>query len=982
MSRRNVFSASWIGSVHALALATGTLLVGAPLVDAYYPHLPAVFRNALYGLALVGTCAVLATLSWHFKRMSLRMKILAVCLVFALSPLLLVVMVSNRLILDELHHHAHERLQGAALQNAAALDGLIQGILDSVRTEALLPEVVDYLSQPPDMRGDETGRAARNVLAALVRRDAFSISSYALLDSEGWNVLDTYARDTLPDKSGRAYFFEPIITGLPYVSEVLVSPVTGKPSIFFSAPVRGHDGQRIGVLRVRYDAGMLQQFVLNRTRLLGEGIFAVLLDDHGIRLADGLRPDRVFTPLYALTDEELSELRSAMRPVVGATGVTRPNEADIRPHLRERRGPAGFMARIHPDDSRIMFCEIVPLQGVPWTLLVGMPMDMAMASARERAVLASVGSLLLAGIVAGFAVAAAKTVSGPMTRLSEAVARMGRGDLGQRVDVESEDETGQLALALNDMSINLSHAQSQLRDHANRLRALLDTLPDTVLVLGPERGIEECNSRFPGMFGHSQEAAVGLDWPAISDPAQNLGGVEGFLEAAESMRPVSFDWTCRRADGSTFPARVRLRLLKVPEGERLLAVITDVSESRRAELEAERLRLLLRETVDAMPSMLIGIDAGGRVVLWNRSAEERSSVPTDKAVGNPLDLVWPDMSPLVVLVREAMEVGTTVKRLKIPRALDGGVRYDDVLAYPLTGEGNAGAVVRIDDVTDRVRFEEMIVQSEKMLSLGGLAAGMAHEINNPLAAMLGSVQVIRRRLLEPMPKNEQAAVKAGVTFETIGAYIRERDIPHLLDMIQDAGRRAATIVVNMLNFSRKQGNCPGLHSLAALIDRTLDLVQVDYDLSKKYDFKRIEIVRDFAEGIGEVPCEGQKVQQVLLNLIRNAAEAMAEKTYPEQVRPRLALGLRQDGEWIVVSVFDNGPGIPESIRGRIFEPFFTTKAVGRGTGLGLSVSYFIVTEELGGMLRVDSSPGQWTRFEISLPLIPPSCSLSSESAVG
>jgi PAS domain S-box-containing protein len=979
MSCRNGSSSSWIGPVHLLVLATGALLIGAPLVDAFFPHLPAIFRNALYGLALVGTVAVLAALSWHFKGMPLRMKIMAVCLVFALCPLLLVVMVSNRLILDELHHHGHEKLQGAALQNAAALDGLIHGILDSVRTEALLPEVVNYLSQPQDMRGVETERAARNVLTALVRRDVFNISSYALLDSTGWNVLDTYARDVLPDKSGRAYFATPINAGLPYVSEVFVSPVTGKPSIVFSAPVRDHDGRRIGVLRVRYDASMLQRFVLNRTRLLGDGMFALLLDDQGIRLADGLRPDQIFAPLYALTDEEKSALRLAMRPVSGTHGAEMENTADVRRYLRQTGSPPGFMASIHPDDARIMMCEKVLLQGVPWTLVVGMPLDRAMALVRERAVLAAVLALLLSGVVATFAVATARTVSGPMMRLSEAVSRMGRGDLDQRVAVESDDETGQLALALNDMSINLSLAQTQLRDNADRLRALLDTLPDTVLVLGPKKGIEECNSRFPGMFGHSQEAAVGLDWLAISDPSQNLGRVEGFLEAAGSMRSVSFDWTCRRADGSTFPARVRLRLLKVPEGERLLAVITDVSESRRAELEAERLRLLLRETVDAMPSMLIGIDASGHVVLWNRSAEERSSVSTDQAVGNPLEVVWPDMSGLVLLVREAMEVGSTVKRLKIPRALEGGVRYEDILAYPLTGNGNAGAVVRIDDVTDRVRFEEMIVQSEKMLSLGGLAAGMAHEINNPLAAMLGSVQVIRRRLLESMPKNEQAALKVGVDLDIIGAYVRAREIPHLLDMIEDSGHRAAAIVMNMLSFSRKQGDCPDLHSLPELIEKTLGLVQVDYDLSKRYDFRRIEVVRDFAEGVGEVACEGQKVQQVLLNLIRNAAEAMAEKTYPEQVRPRLVLGLRQDGERIVISVFDNGPGIPESIRGRIFEPFFTTKAVGRGTGLGLSVSYFIVTEELGGMLRVDSSPGQWTRFEISLPLIPPSCLLSPKS---
>ncbi|OOZ36719.1 hypothetical protein BOW51_05800 [Solemya velesiana gill symbiont] len=152
-----------------------------------------------------------------------------------------------------------------------------------------------------------------------------------------------------------------------------------------------------------------------------------------------------------------------------------------------------------------------------------------------------------------------------------------------------------------------------------------------------------------------------------------------------------------------------------------------------------------------------------------------------------------------------------------------------------------------------------------------------------------------------------------------------------------------------------------------LIERTLELAAVDYDLKKKYDFRNIEIVRETGDDLPLVPCIASEMQQVLLNLLRNSAQALFEqKERGEHARITLTT-CKEDGMFKIV-VEDDGPGMDEETTHRVFEPFFTTRPVGQGTGLGLSVSYFIVCEEHGGRMSVDSVPGQGTAISIYLPL--------------
>lgn len=302
------------------------------------------------------------------------------------------------------------------------------------------------------------------------------------------------------------------------------------------------------------------------------------------------------------------------------------------------------------------------------------------------------------------------------------------------------------------------------------------------------------------------------------------------------------------------------------------------------------------------------------------------------------------------------------------RTVEGETRYEDVTIYPLVSNGVEGAVIRVDDVTDRVRIEEMMIQSEKMLSVGGLAAGMAHEINNPLGVIMQASQNVLRRVSPDLPANEQAARDCGTTLSAVRSYLERREVLTFLEDIRQSGQRSAQIVSNMLSFSRKADGAGTPADMAELLDRTVSLAESDYDLKKSYDFRQIEMVREYEQGMPMAVCQPSKIQQVFLNILRNGAEAMRADS-SEGRRPRFTLRIRRDGVMVRVEIEDNGPGMDEATRKRVFEPFFTTKSPGSGTGLGLSVSYFIITEDHGGTMYVESSPGAGTNFIIRLPLM-------------
>jgi len=404
----------------------------------------------------------------------------------------------------------------------------------------------------------------------------------------------------------------------------------------------------------------------------------------------------------------------------------------------------------------------------------------------------------------------------------------------------------------------------------------------------------------------------------------------------------------------------------------------EIKEREDAEAELLKLRNYQSSIIDSMPSILIGVDPAGTITQWNTQAAQSTGCNADMAIGGKLDKIFPHLAKKMDLIRYAIansEVHTESKQAYLKNEQ---IRYEDITIYPLGANGVQGAVIRVDDVTDRVQIENMMIQTEKMSSIAGLAAGMAHEINNPLAVITQGIQNIIRRLDPSREKNIEIAQQHNIDLVQLNQFLAARKIDSFLDGGRNAVKRAAAIVKNMLLFSRQSGTDKLKTDLAQLLDNAIELGSTDYDMNKKYDFKFIDIIKEYDKQTPAIMCCPSEIEQVLLNLFKNALQAM-EEVKEDGYKPQFHIRLKKEQKFVCIEIEDNGPGITNDVKPRIFEPFFTTKPVGIGTGLGLSVSYMIITQNHGGTFEVESetagssedqeSPARgMTKFIIRLPI--------------
>lgn len=414
----------------------------------------------------------------------------------------------------------------------------------------------------------------------------------------------------------------------------------------------------------------------------------------------------------------------------------------------------------------------------------------------------------------------------------------------------------------------------------------------------------------------------------------------------------------------------------------IAALSVTILARNRAEKELEKTKAFLSAAIEHSPTGIGVAEAPGvTLTLANPAARRILGIP-DFQPGQmnyllkdafPWTCHHPDGTPYAMEelpLPQAVLHGVSIENqeMRIRRA-DGQECWVLLSSSPIrdkSGRIIAGIAV-FSDITERKRMEDLVVQSEKMMSLGGLAAGMAHEINNPLGIIVHAAQNAQRRLAAGLAANEQAARSAGITLEGLDRYIKDRSIDVYIQDIMEAGHRAARIVRSMLNFSRPRQAKRALVSMSSILDKALELVQGDFDIKKEYDLRKITIERRYDPSDPSGYFDESEIVQVFLNIIKNAAQAMGAKQYGKDETPRIRLTMGVEDSLIRVDIEDNGPGMDEKTCKRIMEPFFTTKQVGQGTGLGLSVTYFIVTNSYGGSLRVDSDPGHGTCFTVRLP---------------
>ncbi len=352
-----------------------------------------------------------------------------------------------------------------------------------------------------------------------------------------------------------------------------------------------------------------------------------------------------------------------------------------------------------------------------------------------------------------------------------------------------------------------------------------------------------------------------------------------------------------------------------------------------------RSRNILRALFDSVPVSMYVIDRKYNLIAVNMDRAKRVDRPPNELVGRRCyealynyDDVCPDCK-----VIESLFGGKTTHRTKREWQKDDQTLEWEISTYPIYDEAKrvAQAIIFEQDVTEKRRLEASLAQSEKLAAVGQLAAGLAHEINNPLTAIIANTQLLQRELKDDADKLE------------------------LVDLIARAGQRAAQVVRNLLDLARKEEYLFEPTDVNQTLNRAISLMQ--HELVSR----SIQLIYEPDEGLPQIMASQDRLQGVWVNLLANAIDSF-DDVEQRQIRITTSATATE----VRVVVMDTGKGIPPEKLSRIFEPFYTTKAPGKGTGLGLSLCHRIVKQH-GGSIHVDSQVGVGTIFTVSLPIQAP-----------
>ena len=382
----------------------------------------------------------------------------------------------------------------------------------------------------------------------------------------------------------------------------------------------------------------------------------------------------------------------------------------------------------------------------------------------------------------------------------------------------------------------------------------------------------------------------------------------------------------------------------------LVTALTTLANQSISAIQNARLSSFNERIIRSMDEGILIEDAEGYITFANpRMAEMLGYRSPEELIGQRI-LSWIDTRDRFVarLQHDAVLAGERRRYEATFQTKDGGTLPVLASSIPLLQRpGQPPEILTVvTDISELKRLQQQLIQSEKLAALGGLVAGVAHELNNPLTSIIGYAQLI----------------KAGGVSATAAEDLKR--------VIQQA-QRAADIVRNLLAFARQERPQRKLVDVNDIIERTIAL--------RSYELRvqNIQVELDLDKGVPATLADPQQLQQVILNLILNAEQAMSKSG----VGSRLTIRTRRTDAGVIVEVRDNGPGIPPAIMGRIFDPFFTTKEPGEGTGLGLSICYGIVQEH-GGRIWAESEgiPGKGAAFFVHLPPAPPQSRIAAEEA--
>jgi two-component system, NtrC family, sensor kinase len=492
------------------------------------------------------------------------------------------------------------------------------------------------------------------------------------------------------------------------------------------------------------------------------------------------------------------------------------------------------------------------------------------------------------------------------------------------------------------------------------LGSVMDRVSQTLLVDRLAIFVED--SQNPGDLRLARSMGVRLserlDLSFLKSATPELANNTIFFESSRSVPDVadSVRRTIEQLDLNYFiPCRIRERTVaflglgKTVDGDFLssddvelvqtiagyLAIALDNSQLytslEQKAFEVARLKDFSENIVESLNVGVLAVDLYGTVEAWNSRMEQLFQVSRNDAVGQPLAGILPVELVQEISSRGDAEQVTGIYKQRLQH--QGHSMVVNVSITPLVNKSGEriGRLLLFDDVTQRERMEEQMSQTEKLTSLGLLAAGVAHEVNTPLAVISNYIQMLAKQMPEGDPRQS------------------------IIEKIVKQTFRASEIVNNLLNFSRTGPSALADVDVNRVVEETLSLVAHPLKTSQ------IQVVKHLTDGLPAVRGSANKLQQVFLNLFLNARDAMPTGGILE-----VRTGAHNGG--VEIEVADTGNGIPRDHIHKIFDPFFTTKPGGRGTGLGLSVSYGIIKEH-AGKIDVRSAPGRGTSFHVEFPAV-------------
>jgi len=493
-------------------------------------------------------------------------------------------------------------------------------------------------------------------------------------------------------------------------------------------------------------------------------------------------------------------------------------------------------------------------------------------------------------------------------------------------------------------------AEEELRESEEKYRTIFENVSDSITYVNRYGTIISANDK-EEIYGRKPEEIIGkrfteLGYFDVKDIPKYLKLLKDIITGKKTLTRMELE--IKHKDGHKFPVDMSISLVK-KDGKTVgfVCITRDITERKQAEdtlrESEEKYRLLVENVNDG-----IVISQRDKFIFFNKQFSEMLGYTYDELFMKDYRDVYTEKSVEILMERKRLrDRGEYVpSRYETVFKKNDGTTIDveaNVTIIDYKGDKATFAIIR--DITERKRAEEekkamqaQLLQSQKLESIGTLASGVAHEINNPLMGMINYAELIRSRIKDDSLKEFSA-------------------------IIIEEGERVATIVRNLLSFSRQDKERHSPTNIKDIIDASLSLIGA---VLRK---DQITLIYDIPKDLPIIKCRSQQIEQVIINLLTNTRDSLNERYpyYNEDKIVKISVKLfEKDGvDWIRTTIEDHGVGMQEDVIERIFDPFFTTKPRNIGTGLGLSVSYGLIKEH-GGELSVESEPGKYARFHIDL----------------